>query len=134
MSKDLEINTYLERIVRDSCIETGSNPDDYKVKVMGKIRRYKSMKSGYYIQIQNFKSLTSVKKSLDNKYFRYYFRCIQFQESEKRKIPLLEICKWTPSMGSVEDGKVVYRDDDMRYKGTFLERMITVMNMVKLKL
>ncbi len=131
MSKDLEIKTYLERIVRDSCIETGSNPDDYKVKVMGKIRRYKSMKSGYYIQIQNFKSLTTVKKSLDNRYFRYYFRCIQF---EKRKIPLLEISKWIPSMGSVEDGKVVYRDDDKRYKGSFIERMVTVMNMVKLKL
>ncbi len=131
MSKDLEIKTYLERIVRDSCIETGSNPDDYRVKVMGKIKQYKSMKSGYYIQIQNFKSLTTVKMSLDNKYFRYYFRCILF---EKRKIPLLEICKWIPTMGSVEDGKVVYRDDDKRYKGTFLERMITVMNMVKLKL
>ncbi len=131
MSKDLEIKSYLERIVRDSCIETGSNPDDYKVKVMGKIRRYKSMKYGYYIQIQNFKSLTTVKKSLDNRYFRYYFRCIQF---EKRKIPLLEISKWIPSMGSVEDGKVVYRDDDKRYKGSFLDRMITVMNLVKLKL
>jgi hypothetical protein len=131
MSKDLEIKTYLERIVRDSCIETGSNPDDFKVKVMGKIKRHKSMKSGYYIQIQNFKSLTSVKRSMDNKYFRYYFRCIQF---ENRKIPLLEISKWVPTMGSVEDGKVVYRDDNKRYKGTFLERMITVRNIVKLKL
>ena len=131
MSKDIQIKTYLERIVRDSCIETGLNPDDYKVKVMGKIRRYKSMKSGYYIQVQNFKSLTIVKNSLDNKYFRYYFRCIQFQ---KGPLPILEICKWVPSMGSVEDGKVVFRDDDKRYKGSFLKRMITVMNMVRLKL
>lgn len=131
MTKDTDIKTLLERIVSDSCKETGSNISKYSIKVMGKIRRYKSMKSGYYVQIQNFSNLTTVKNSGDNKYFRYYFRCILF---ENRQIPLLEICKWTPSYGSVEDGKVIYRDDDKRYKGSFIERMITVMNVVNLKL
>lgn len=58
MYKDIHIKTYLERIVRDLCLESGSNLDYYKFKVIGKIRRYKSMKSGYYVQIQNLKSLT----------------------------------------------------------------------------
>ena len=131
MPKDIDVKTFLERIVLDACKETDSDPSKHSVKVMGKIRRYKSMKSGYYVQFQNFRSLALAKNSGDNKYFRYYFRCILF---EKRQIPLLEICKWSPSAGSVEDGRVLYRDDDKRYKGSFVERMITVMNLVKFKL
>ena len=131
MSKDKDIKTLLDKIVKESCVVTGSDSSKFSLKVMGKIRRYKSMKSGYYVQIQNFTNLTNVKNSGDNRYFRYYFRCILF---ENRDVPLLEICKWVPTYGSVEDGKVIYRDDDKRYKGSFLERMITVMNVVKLKL
>jgi hypothetical protein len=131
MMNDEEVKSLLEKIVVKSCKETGSSVSKFPLKVMGKIKRFKSMKSGYYVQIQNFTNLTLVKNSGDNKYFRYYFRCIQF---ENRGIPLLEICKWTPSHGSVEDGKVIYRDDDKRYKGSFIERMITVMNLVNLKL
>jgi hypothetical protein len=131
MSKDKDIKTLLDKIVKESCVVTGSDSSKFSLKVMGKIRRYKSMKSGYYVQIQNFTNLTNVKNSGDNRYFRYYFRCILF---ENRDVPLLEICKWVPTYGSVEDGKVIYRDDDKRYKGSFLERMITVMNVVNLKL
>jgi hypothetical protein len=135
MSKSTEAKSHLTKILEVACKETDLNYSKYTIKPMLKKKIYPSIKAGFYIQIQNFTKLTTVKKSKDNRYFRYYFRCIFF---ENRTLPLLEIAKWIPSNGlnTNDDAiKVIYRDDDpKRYKGTFQERLVTVINLVKLKL
>lgn len=131
MYTQAQIKESFEKIVNIACKESGTFTDKYKVKMMGRAFRYDSMKCGFYVQIQNFTSLTKAKKSRDNQNIRYYFRCIMFANREK---PLFEIAKWMPSMGSVENEKIIFRDDDKRYEFTFEERMITAMNFVKLKM
>lgn len=126
-----KIKQLFEKIVKIACNETCNSSDKYKVKMMGRALRYDSMKFGFYVQIQNFTNLTEAKKSGNNQNIRYYFRCIMFVNREK---PLFEIAKWVPSMGIVENGKIIFRDDDKRYKFTFEERMITAMNFVKLRM
>ena len=89
------------------------------------------MQSGYYITVQNFKSLTKAKKEGDSN-IRYYFRIIKFENRDKK---LWEISKWVPSYGSVENYKTVYRSDDLKkYKGTFIKRLITTLEFFNLKM
>lgn len=129
MPTDKEIKLALENIVLRACKSTGANREKYSVKVMGRVRRFASMKSGYYVTVQNFSSISVAKKSTTEKYYRYTFRCIQFKN---REVPLYEIEKWTPVCGSVEEGKVIYRSDAKNGDGKFLERMETALMMVQL--
>jgi hypothetical protein len=134
MSKNLQTKNHLSKIYENACKVTNLDSAKYPIKIMLKKKRYESMKAGYFIQMQNFTNLKTVVKLKDNRYFRYYFRCIFF---ENRTLPLLEIAKWVPSNGLItNDGaiKVIYRDDDKRYKGTFQERLITEINLIQLKL
>jgi hypothetical protein len=129
--KDKDIKALLQDHLEYASKKAGIPPDTYKVSAMLKIRRYPSMKSGYYITVQNFKNLTKAKETGD-KNIRYYFRVIKF---ENRDEPLFEISKWLPSYGSVEDYKTVYRSDDSkRYKGTFIQRLITTIEFFNLKM
>jgi hypothetical protein len=129
MLTDKQIQIELENVILRACKSTGISSEIYPVKVMGRVRRYASMKSGYYVFFQNFSNTSSAKKSKIEKYFRYTFRCIQFIN---REIPLYEIEKWTPICGSVDDGRVIYRSDSKKTDGMFQERMETAMKMVQL--
>lgn len=129
--KDKDIKALLQDHLEYACKKTGVSIDAYKVSAMLKIRRYPSMKSGYYITVQNFKSLSKAKETGDAN-IRYYFRVIQFED---RTDPLFEISKWMPSYGNVENYKVIYRSDDpKRYKGTFIQRLITTLEFFNLKM
>ena len=128
---DNEIKLLLENILWKSCKEANVASSKYKVILMGKKKKYSTMKSAYYVQVQNFSNTYNTKKSKNNKYFRYYFRIIQFLN---RKSPLFEIAKWTPEMGDVDMSKVIYRDDDKRYKGSFQERLVLALKFVNLKM
>lgn len=129
--KDKDIKALLQDHLEHSCKKAGVSIDTYKVSAMLKIRRYPSMKSGYYITVQNFKSLAKAKETGD-KNIRYYFRIVQFAN---RTEPLFEISKWLPSYGSVEEYKTVYRSDDpKRYKGTFIKRLTTTIEYFNLKM
>ena len=119
----------LEEFIIQACELSGSDRFSYPAKLMGRIKRYESMKSGYYVFFQNFSNTSSAKKSKTEKYFRYTFRCIQFIN---REIPLYEIEKWKPICGSVDDGRVIYRSDSKKTDGMFQERMETAMKMVQL--
>ena len=137
---DKQIKEVLQEYINKSCNEIDVDVSKYKPKAMLRIKRYDSMKSGYYVQIQNFRNAHQVKSKKKTKtvgdkkpksYFRYTFRCIQFT---KRKDYLLEISKWTPDMGVVDNDIVIFRSDSKKSDGLFLERMVITMNMVKLKL
>lgn len=120
----------LDEFIIQACELSGSDRLSYPAKLMGRIKRYESMKSGYYVQIQNFDDIYEAKKSTEEKYFRYTFRCILFRDWNDY---LLEVSKWTPACGSVDDDKVIFRSDE-KVVGTYLERMVTAMNMVKFEM
>ena len=117
----------LDEFIIQACELSGSDMSSYAAKLMGRIKRYESMKSGYYVQIQNFDDIYEAKKSTEEKYFRYTFRCILFRDWNDY---LLEVSKWTPVCGSVDDDKVIYRSDE-QVVGNYLKRMVTAMSMVK---
>jgi hypothetical protein len=131
MPTNNDIKIALEKFIELASRSTGVLSEKYTAKAMLRIKRYPSMKSGYYVTVQNFSNVSIAKKSSTEKYYRYTFRCIQFKN---REVPLYEIEKWTPVCGSVEDGKVIYRSDAKKSDGKFLERMETVMMMVQLGL
>ena len=129
--KDKDIKSLLQDHLEYACKKTEIPSDTYKVCAMLKIKRYPSMKSGYYIVVQNFKGLAKAKQNGDEN-IRYYFRMIQF---ENQLEPFFEISKWVPSYGSIENYKTVYRSDDpKRYKGTFIKRLITTIEYFNLKM
>ena len=129
--KEKDIQNLLERHLAMALGLVGKTKKKYSVKRMGRVNRYPSMSAGYYIHIQNFNDLGIAKKSKDETYFRYTFRCIQFVN---RTEPLFEISKWTPSKGGVDDDYAIYRSDDKKPDGKFLERLVTVINMAELNL
>lgn len=115
-----------------ACKKTDTPIGTYKVRWMGKVKRYKSMKDGYFIQIQNFISFNKAKLSNNNINVRYYFRCIEFENSIE---PLLEIAKWTPTCGNEDDSVVIWRSDNpKKYHGTFISRLQFALNLIKLKM
>ena len=128
--KDKDIKSLLQDHLEYACKKTGISSDKYKVCAMLKIKRYPSMKSGYYITVQNFNNLSIAKKSGDIN-IRYYFKIIQF---ENQKEPFFEISKWVPSYGSVENYKTVYRSDNKKYKGTFIKRLMLTIEFFNLKM
>ena len=119
MLTDNQIRSYLEDHYKIACDLAGLSAKSGAIKLMGKKKKEqnKSIKSGYYVRLQNFDTLREAKKSMSDRNVRYIIRCIQFRN---RKEPLLEIAKWHPSFGKVENTKTIYRDDkDGRNKGDF---------------
>ena len=116
MSQDQNIKHLLERTVSSICQELNISSDSYAAKLMGKKKRFSSMKYGYYVNIQNFVNANHAKKSKSDNNKRYIFRCIMFAN---RVDPLFEVAVWAPSMGTVDRSTVIYRDDDKRYLTTF---------------
>jgi hypothetical protein len=109
----------------------GVDASIYPVKAMLKIRKYHSMMCGFYIPLQNFSSLSSAKKSKNSSIYRYYFRILKLKN---RNEPLLEISKWTPSMGSVSNSKVFYRSDDPENeRADFGRKLVSILSDIKTK-
>jgi len=129
--KEKDIQNLLERHLAMALGLVGKTKKQYSVKRMGRVNRYPTMSAGYYIQIQNFDDLSTIKKSQDESFFRYTFRCIQFKKQSEL---IFEISKWTPSKGGVDNDYKVYTTDDKQADGKFLERLVTAINMVELNL
>ena len=88
--KEKDIQNLLERHLEMALALTGNQNKKYSVKRMGRVNRYESMSAGYYIQVQNFDNLSVTKKSKNDSFIRYAFRCILFNN---RNTPLYEISK-----------------------------------------
>ena len=131
MLTDKQVKLVLENIIASACISSGLSTSKYEAKAMGRIRRYESMKSGYYVFIQNFKNASFAKKSIGEDFYRFTFRCIQFANKDEL---LYEIEKWIPNYGSVDNGKIIYRSDAKKTDGMFQERMETAMLLVDYKM
>lgn len=132
MLNDAGTKSYLNDLYRNACAIAGIEPRDDAVKLMGKKKRHEFIKYAYYVQLQNFESLSAAKQSGSDSNVRYYIRCIQFSN---RVVPLLEIGKWYPSLGTVEDDFIVYRNDaDSRNKGDFMTFFVTLLLWTKHKL
>jgi len=124
MLTDKEVKQCLENQYLVACQIVGVKPQPNAVKLMGRKKRYPSLKSGYYVQLQNFDSLKDAKFFKTDDHVRYYVRCLQFST---RRFPLFEIGKWMPSNGTVEQDKTIFRsDEDARNKGDFLEHFATL--------
>jgi hypothetical protein len=129
--KDAKVKKILEKRLVKACQKADVPLSKYKVVFMGATKPHKSMKSGYFVKVQNFTtSFQKARASKDNRYFRYNFKCIQF---ENRIRPLFEISKWMPSYGGESDAKVIWRSDDKRYKGDFNDLLVMTMKIVKYK-
>lgn len=131
MWTDRKVKEELERCVATACLVAQLDPRDYPVRLMGKKKQDKnqSLKYAYYVQIQNFDSLTSVKKQKSDDFYRFTFRVIFFRERQEL---LYEIVKWIPSDKSVENTTVVFRSDEPdRYHGYFIDHLTTVMKFYK---
>jgi hypothetical protein len=129
--KDKVVKGILERSLEKACAKADIPSSKYKVVFMGAKKPHKSIKSGYFVKVQNFNfSFQKARASKDNRYFRYNFKCIKF---ENRKRPLFEISKWIPSYGGESDAKVIWRSDEERYKGDFNDLLVMVLKLVKHK-
>jgi hypothetical protein len=128
---DNEVSALLEQELKAAASVVGVDASIYPVKAMLKIRKYHSMMCGFYIPLQNFSSLSSAKKSKNNSIYRYYFRILKLKN---RNEPLLEISKWTPSMGSVSNSKVFYRSDDPENeRADFGRKLVSILSDIKTK-
>ena len=128
---DNEVSALLEQELRAAASVVGIDASIYPVKAMLKIRKYHPMMYGFYIPLQNFSSLSSAKKSKNSSIYRYYFRIIKLKN---RNEPLLEISKWTPSMGSVSNSKVFYRSDDPENeRADFGRKLVSILSDIKTK-
>lgn len=126
MLTDKQVKECLEDHYRIASQICGIKPEPNAVKLMGRKKRYPLLKSGYYVQLQNFDTLKEAKQFNTDDYVRYYVRCLQFST---KRYPMFEIGKWTPSRGSVEESKTIYRsDDDPRNRGHFLEHFSTLIH------
>ena len=129
--KDNEVSALLEQELKAAASVVGVDASIYPVKAMLKIRKYHSMMCGFYIPLQNFSSLSSAKKSKNSSIYRYYFRILKLKN---RNEPLLEISKWTPSMGSVSNSKVFYRSDDPENeRADFGRKLVSILSDIKTK-
>ena len=131
MFTDRQVKQELERCVATACLIAQLDSRDYPVKLVGKKKQEKnqSLKSAYYVDLQNFDILNDAKKDQSDEYFRFIFRVIQFRQRDDL---LYEIHKWVPSAGSVENTMRVYRSDDTsRYSGEFIDHMVTVLKFIK---
>jgi len=128
---DNEVSALLEQELRAAASVVGVDASIYPVKAMLKIRKYHPMMCGFYIPLQNFSSLSSAKKTKNSSIYRYYFRIIKLKN---RNEPLLEISKWTPSMGSVSNSKVFYRSDDPENeRADFGRKLVSILSDIKTK-
>jgi hypothetical protein len=128
---DNEVSALLEQELKAAASVVGVDASIYPVKAMLKIRKYHSMMCGFYIPLQNFSSLSSAKKSKNSSIYRYYFRILKLKN---RNEPLLEISKWTPSMGSVSNSKVFYRSDDPENeRADFGRKLVSILSDIKTK-
>ena len=131
MFTDRQVKQELERCVATACLIAQLDSRDYPVKLVGKKKQEEnqSLKSAYYVDLQNFDILNDAKKVQSDEYFRFIFRVIQFRQRDDL---LYEIDKWIPSAGSVENTLCVYRSDDTgRYSGDFIDHMVTVLKFIK---
>ena len=128
---DNEVSALLEQELRAAASVVGIDASIYPVKAMLKIRKYHPMMCGFYIPLQNFSSLSSAKKTKNSSIYRYYFRIIKLKN---RNEPLLEISKWTPSMGSVSNSQVFYRSDDPENeRADFGRKLVSILRDIKTK-
>ena len=128
---DNEVSALLERELKNAATLVGIDASMYPLKAMLKIKKYHPMACGFYITLQNFSSLSSAKKSKNGLLYRYYFRIIKLKN---RNEPLLEISKWTPSMGSVSNSKVFYRSDDPENeRADFGRKLVSILSDIKTK-
>ncbi len=128
---DNEVSALLEQELKAAASVVGVDASIYPVKAMLKIRKYHSMMCGFYIPLQNFSSLSSAKKSKNSSIYRYYFRILKLKN---RNEPLLEISKWTPSMGSVSNSQVFYRSDDPENeRADFGRKLVSILSDIKTK-
>lgn len=127
--KPVDIKNLLEQHLENALKLIGKTKNQYTIERMGRVNRYESMSSGFYIHVQNFKDLPEVKRFKIESFFRYTFRCIQFKNWDQ---PLYEVSKWTPTLGNVDNDYVIFRSDDKHSDQKFLERLITAINLVEL--
>jgi len=126
---DREVSALLEQELRNAASVAGVDASMFPIKAMLKIRKYHPMVCGFYLPLQNFSSLNSAKKSKNSSSYRYYFRIIKLKN---RNEPLLEISKWTPSMGSVSNSKVFYRSDDPENeRADFGRKLVAILGDIK---
>ena len=106
------LNGYLSLFCKQNNLKTSNFP----IKFLGRKKRHDSMEYACYFTIGNVNSPAQVKKLKTKKkvFFRYYIRCIKFKN---RPNEMLEVARWLPEYGNVENTSVIYRSDDKkRYK------------------
>lgn len=129
--KDKDIKNLLERHLVMALACVGKTRKKYSIKRVGRVNAYPSMSFGYYIFVQNFDNYYNAKKSKNDAYVRYRFRCIQFKN---QKEPRFEVTKWTPSRGNTDKDYFIYRSDAKSADGRFLDRLIAAIYFVELNM
>ena len=81
MLTDNQVRSYLEDHYKIACDLAGLGTKSGAIKLMGKKKKNqnRSIKSGYYVRLQNFDTLREAKKSMSDRNVRYIIRCIQFK-------------------------------------------------------
>jgi hypothetical protein len=79
--------------------------------------RYSPLYNGVYIDIQNFQGrIPHSKIGLSETMVRYTFRLMLFRDQSDF---ILECAEWRPSMGKLDNAKVIFRDEFFAGKNMF---------------
>jgi hypothetical protein len=124
--KDADLKAYLVACLKEVEIRMG-RITGLSVKHMGKAHASEKYKNGYYIHVQNFKSLKVAKGSGDDKFFRFSFRAVQLRE-QTHKI-YLEVLVWHPSHGNATELRHAFFVDADTGRDDFLQFLTTAINM-----
>lgn len=115
------LNGFLEK----SCATLGKDSSQYEVKQ--DIHRNKELfKKLWFVYIQNFNDLYAVKRINDDKYIRYSF--FVGLTTANQSIQLL-VTKWVPSLGSLDNGEVIFQDSIGSCDQKFEQLMIAALEM-----
>ena len=129
MYKNVDIRQILEDFVMTTCFEMKVDPSKYQVKHMGYVKRQEVYKYGWYVQVQNFKNIYSVKRINDDRFWRFTFRSVLFVDETE---PSLMVMKWIPSMRNVEESENIHQSKYLQNDPEFLQLMMHAISSSKL--
>ncbi len=123
--KDIDIKIALEELVVNASNMANVRASNYQVKFMGWVKRFDNLKHGYYVRIQNFDKLTEAKKSKNDRFVRFTYRCKVMKDSPSI---IIEIVKWQPSMGNITNTKQIFEGELNKSLSTVLDHMASTMS------
>lgn len=125
---DKDLKQELQKILRIAKKNAFKQRRVLSVRHMGMSHASEKYSRGWYVFIQNFDSLTTAKRSDDDRYTRLNFRIVTTRHTQTN---LLQVLVWHPSVGnqSNSEDRIIFEEEFDFGKGRFTQFMTTAINM-----